>query len=78
MSPPVALGGHLDPGAAPDLLHGDRQYLVDAVGRAMTLACEDSGGLIIGYAVVRPRYRDTTRTPRGATLSIPASHPQTP
>jgi hypothetical protein len=49
MCPPVARRWLLQPGAAPDLLHGDQRHFVRAVGRAMAFAGEDSGDLVIGH-----------------------------
>ena len=50
MVPAGALCGHLDPGAEPDPLHRDRQDLLRAVGRAMSLGGEGCGDLVVGYA----------------------------
>lgn len=52
MRPPFTRLRHLDSGAAPDSLHGDRQNLVVAVGRVVPLTCEESSDLVIGHALV--------------------------
>ena len=51
MCPPVARRGRFDPGAAPDLLHGDQRHSVRAIGGAMAFAGEDRSDLLIGHTV---------------------------
>ena len=46
--PAGPLRGHFYPGAEPEPLHGDRQNLVGAVGRAVPLGAEDCGDLVVG------------------------------
>ena len=48
MVPAGALCGHLDSGAEPDPLHGDRQDLVCAVGRAVPLSRKGCRNLVVG------------------------------
>lgn len=50
VGPSVALCRYPDPGAEPDPLHGDRQDLFGAIGRAVPLLGEDGGNLIIRHA----------------------------
>src|ERR1700722_7041113 len=50
MGPPVASPG-LDPGAVSDPLYGNRQHLVLAVGRSMTIFGEASGNLVVTDAL---------------------------
>src|SRR3954463_10958902 len=46
--PAGALPGYLEPGTEADPLHGDGTDLLRAVGRAMSLAGEDCGDLVVG------------------------------